>query len=218
MSLNSRYVQVGGRIRAGSHNAVVDDLNRLANPRLPVGGQPRWLFESNYGRQSTLLGAVQTDFQTGTQISVKACDANGVTSGDAFDCYVYAGGGSADLTAVTVANAAATATCKLAAGKIIAYAYSGGVPYLLGDVAQVLKDWWVDADTLKVVYAIYWRFGLAVSTVSNVTGPDVLKSKRIDCVTGQVSDGGSSAASVSLPPLPARPTTAVLAGSTATRY
>jgi hypothetical protein len=182
MSLNSRYVQVGGRIRAGSHNAVVDDLNRLANPRLPVGGQPRWLFESNYGRQSTLLGAVQADI-TGSAnvVSVKSCDANGVTSGDAFNVYFYAGQGYWDPTAVTVANTAATATCKLAAGKIIQYAFSGSDAYLLGDIAQVCKDWWIDGTSGKVVYAVYWRIGQAVSTVSNVEGPDTEESDTTPC-------------------------------------
>jgi len=128
-----------------------------------------------------LLGAVQTDFQTGTQISVKSCDANGNTTGSAFNVYVYAGGGSADLTAVTVAGASATATCKLSAGAIIAYAFSGADAYMLGDVAQVLKDWWVDSSTGKVVYAVYWRVGQAVSTVSNVEGPDTQESDYVPC-------------------------------------
>ena len=184
-------------------NRLLDELQRntivsVASPLMlsqDTSGQRLGIImpqQQNVETKKFNLGAVQTDFTTGTQISVKACDANGVTSGDAFDVYVYAGGGSADLTAVTVANASATATCKLAAGKIIQYAFSGSDAYMLGDVAQVLKDWWVDADTLKVVYAVYWRVGIAVSTVSEIEGSDVLKSKRIDCTTGQVSDGGLS--------------------------
>lgn len=129
-----------------------------------------------------LLGKIQTDFSaSGTQISVKSCDAAGTESGSAFNVYLKPDQSAFDPTAVTVANASATATCKLAAGAIIAYAYSGADAYMIGDVAQVLKDWWVDGTTGKVVYAVYWRVGQAVSTVSNVEGPDTEESDIVPC-------------------------------------
>jgi hypothetical protein len=135
------------------------------------------------------LAAVQTDFQTGTQIPVKVCDANGNTTGSAFNVYVYAGGGSADLTAVTVANASATATCKLAAGKIIACAYSGADAYLLGDVAQIVYDVRYDTSSHKFQAQVYWRVGIAVSTVSGWL--DVRACTQVTAITAWQVDGTS---------------------------
>jgi hypothetical protein len=133
-------------------------------------------------QDTVLLGKVQTDVtSSGTTVSVKACDAAGTESGSAFNVYLKPDQSAFDPTAVTVANTAATATCKLAAGAIIGYAYSGSDAYMLGAIAQVCKDWWIDGTSGKVVYAVYWRIGQAVSTVSNVEGPDTQESDYVPC-------------------------------------
>jgi hypothetical protein len=148
----------------------------------------QWAYVALGGGSDGFLAAVQTDI-TGSAnvVSVKKCDANGVTSGDAFDVYLYSGQGYWDPTAVTVAGASATATCKLAAGKIIACAYSGADAYLLGDVAQIVYDVRYDTSSHKFQAQVYWRVGIAVSTVS--AWLDVRACTQVTAITAwQVDD------------------------------
>lgn len=192
MALVSEHNQQrGSAIRSGDIVALQEDSRRRpiiesTDIRPEETGRGVALFLQNFRSSSTgegmLLGKVQTDVtSSGTTVSVKACDAAGTESGDAFSVYLNPDQSAFDPTAVTVANASATATCKLSAGAIIAYAYSGSDAYMLGAIAQVCKDLWIDGTTGKFVYAIYWRVGQAVSTVSNVEGPDTTESLPISC-------------------------------------
>jgi hypothetical protein len=167
MSLNARYVQVGGKVRAAGHNAVVDDLNALANPRLPVGGQPRWLFESNYGRQTSLYGTTSGDFTSGTTISLLPCDANSVSisGASAVTVTIPTSWGTVNLLSATVGGATTTVTCKIASGTLLQYAYAGATPYLLGlPPKQFVYDEKMTATGQQIQVA--WLFGSSVSTVS----------------------------------------------------
>ena len=138
-----------------------------------------------------LFGLVQTDFTTGTDISVKSCDGNVVvpTGAVAFNVKVYAGGGSADLGSVTVAGASAAVSCKLATGKIIAYIYSDGTAYLVGDVAQIVFDVRYDATSHKLQAKFYWRVGIAVSSVSDWA--DVRTYSAVTAITAWQVDSTS---------------------------
>ena len=161
-------------------DTVRDYLGRAQHSRVDVDRTA--LQDDGNSNSGLLLGKVQTDFSaSGTTVSVKACTAAGTESGSAFNVYLKPDKSAFDPTAVTVANTSATATCKLSAGAIIAYAFSGADAYMLGDIAQVLKDWWVDGTSGKVIYAVYWRIGQAVSTVSNVEGPDTEESDTTPC-------------------------------------
>jgi hypothetical protein len=161
-------------------DTVRDYLGRTQHSRVDVDRTA--LQDDGNSNSGLLLGKIQTDFSaSGTQISVKTCDAAGTESGSAFNVYLKPDKSAFDPTAVTVANTAATATCKLAAGTRIEYAFSGADAYMLGDIEQVCKDLWIDGTTGKFVYAIYWRVGQAVSTVSNVNGPDTTESLPISC-------------------------------------
>jgi hypothetical protein len=147
---------------------------------------------SAYGpkdQKPILFGLVQSDFTTGTQISVKHCDGNGVTEGDALNVKVYAGGGSANLGSVTVAGASASVSCKLATGKIIAYSYSDGTAYLVGDVAQIVFDVRYDATSHKLQAKFYWRVGIAVSSVSDWA--DVRAYSAVTAITAWQVDSTS---------------------------
>jgi hypothetical protein len=168
MSLNSRYVQVGGRIRAGGHNAVVDDLNTLANPRMPVGGQPRWLFESNYGRQLVLYGTTSGDYTSGATISLTPCDANGVATGEAaVTVTIPTSWGTVNLASATIGGTATAVTCKIASGELLQYAFAGATPYLLGvKPTQIVSDPRYDASSHKYQVKVAWIFGTNSSTVS----------------------------------------------------
>ena len=170
MSLNSRYVQVGGRIRAAGHNAVVDDLNRLANPRLPVGGQPRWLFESNYGRQTSLLGTTSGDFTSGTTISLLPCDANSVSisGASAVTVTIPTSWGTVNLLSATVGGATTTVTCKIASGTLLQYAYAAdGTPTLIGVPPTELEYIRYDTDTKTFQLRVRFLFGTGRSTFSD---------------------------------------------------
>ena len=138
-----------------------------------------------------LFGLVQTDFTSGTDISVKSCDGNGVvpTGAAAFNVKVYAGGGSANLGSVTVAGASASVSCKLATGKIIAYSYSDGTAYLVGDVAQIVYDVRYDATSHKLQAKFYWRVGIAVSSVSDWA--DVRTYSAVTAITAWQVDSTS---------------------------
>jgi hypothetical protein len=157
-------------------NRLLDELqaNTLVSAASPLllskdtGGLRLGIIKQESAPAETVLfGSIVADI-TGSAnvVSVKKCDLNGVTSGDAFDVYLYSGQGYWDPTAVTVAGASATATCKLAAGKIIAWAYSGEDAYMLGDVAQIVYDVRYDTTSQKIQAKVYWRVGIAVSTVS----------------------------------------------------
>jgi hypothetical protein len=125
-----------------------------------------------------LYGTAAADYSSGTTISLTPCDANSVDTGENdLDVTIPDDWGTVDLLSATVGGVdAVTVTCKIASGTLLQYAYAGATPYLLGlPPTQALKDWWVDADTLKVVYAVFWLFGTAASTVCETNGSDVMQ-------------------------------------------
>jgi len=125
-----------------------------------------------------LYGTAAADYSSGSTISLTSCDANGVADGvGAVTVTIPTSWGTVDLLSATVGGATTAVTCKIASGTLLQYAYAAdGTPYLLGlPPTQALKDWWVDADTLKVVYAVFWLFGTAASTVCETNGSDVMQ-------------------------------------------
>jgi hypothetical protein len=165
--------------------AVVKHVERIVPPTGTGEAIPR---DENFGAD-VFFGLVQADFTSGTDISVKHCDGNGVTEGDALNVKVYAGGGSANLGSVIVAGASAAVSCKLAAGKIIAYSYSAGTAYLVGDVAQIVFDVRYDATSHKLQAKFYWRVGIAVSSVSDWA--DVRAYSAVTAITAWQVDSTS---------------------------
>jgi hypothetical protein len=162
-------------------NRLLDELQRgtivSVSPPLMLSGEGSgqrlsMLPQNKTSASSVSYGLVQSNFQSGATLSVKPCDGNGVVAAAAVavDVYVYAGGGSANLASVTVGGAAKTATCLLSAGKIVAYTSGsdGGTTkqYLVGDVAQVVSDVRYNATDHKLEAKVYWRVGIAVSSLS----------------------------------------------------
>ena len=124
-------------------------------------------------------GTAAGDYSSGSTISLTPCDANSIDTGeDDLDVSIPDDWGTVDLLSATVGGVDdVTVTCNIASGTLLQYAYAAdGTPYLLGlPPTQALKDWWVDADTLKVVYAVFWLFGTAASTVCETNGSDVMQ-------------------------------------------
>jgi hypothetical protein len=137
-------------------------------------------------------GQSGSDYSSGSTISLTPCDANSIDTGeDDLDVSIPDDWGTVDLLSATVGGATTAVTCKIASGTLLQYAAAAdGTAYLLGlPPKQVLKDWWINNTTLKVIYAVYWLFGTNASTVSEVEVSTALKSKTIDCTTGQVNGG-----------------------------
>jgi hypothetical protein len=165
----------------------VDDLTRLANPRMPVGGQPRWLFESNYGRQTILYGYAYNDWTSGSNISLTPCDCVGVGTGES-DVLVTTptNWGTVDLSGGTVGGTAVTGlSCKIASGEVLQYAYAAnGTPYLLGVPPTVVEFLRYDNSTYKLQLRVRWLFGTGVSTLSDWSDlVETEESKKVSCTT-----------------------------------
>ena len=199
-----KHIKRGDVIKADYLNNLVDyvhSITPLSSPTILVntttaGTSYRVISKNgpnNNNPESIEYGLTHTDYISGSTILLNPCEVNGVLlSASAVTASVPSSWGMVNLLSASVGgNDGVEVTCKIANGSMLQYAAAAdGTAYLLGlPPKQVLKDWWINNTTLKVIYAVYWLFGTNASTVSEVEVSTALKSKTIDCTTGQVNGG-----------------------------
>jgi hypothetical protein len=122
----------------------------------------------NSQSQSILYGTAAADWTSGNTISLTPCDCNGVATGEAaVTVTIPTSWGTVDLASATIGGAAASVTCKIISGTLLAFAFAGATPYLLGvKPTQIVSDPRYDASSHKYQVKVAWIFGTNSSTVS----------------------------------------------------